>query len=193
MFRIMPAIAGTLLVALCASAQTKYKDTEWASYAADLAGTRYRPLDQINASNFSKLEVAWRFKTDSIGNRPEYKLEGTPLMVNGVVYTSWSSHCDAGAYFSAEDERAALLEAPRTPESPATALYPGVGYAVISIRDRRAQEAALYMFREGAAQPVGGSGRAADSGEAGAHGEGAWSRFARSEIALPPTPARPSR
>ena len=56
--------------------------------AADLAGTRYRPLDQINASNFSKLEVAWRFKTDSIGNRPEYKLEGTPLMVNGVVYAT---------------------------------------------------------------------------------------------------------
>src|SRR5271166_3897989 len=67
------------------------KDTEWPSYAADLAGTRYRPLDQIKASNFSKLEIAWRFKTDSIGNRPEYKLEGTPLMVNGVVYTTAGS------------------------------------------------------------------------------------------------------
>ena len=54
-------------------------------------GSRYRPLDQINASNFSKLEVAWRFKTDSIGNRPEYKLEGTPLMVNGVVYATAGS------------------------------------------------------------------------------------------------------
>jgi quinoprotein glucose dehydrogenase len=54
-------------------------------------GSRYRPLDQINASNFSKLEVAWRFKTDSIGNRPEFKLEGTPLMVNGVVYTTAGS------------------------------------------------------------------------------------------------------
>ena len=66
-------------------------DTEWPTYAADLAGSRYRPLDQINASNFSKLEVAWRFKTDSIGNRPEYKLEGTPLMVNGVVYATAGS------------------------------------------------------------------------------------------------------
>ncbi len=46
------------------------------------------PLDQINASNFSKLEVAWRFKTDNLGNRPEYKLEGTPLMVNGVIYAT---------------------------------------------------------------------------------------------------------
>jgi quinoprotein glucose dehydrogenase len=67
------------------------KQTEWPTYGADLAGSRYRPLDQINASNFSKLEIAWRFKTDSIGNRPEYKLEGTPLMVNGVVYATAGS------------------------------------------------------------------------------------------------------
>ena len=53
--------------------------------------SRYRPLDQINAANFNKLEVAWRFKTDSLGNRPEYKLEGTPLMVNGVVYATAGS------------------------------------------------------------------------------------------------------
>ena len=73
------------------SAQHKYKDTEWPTYAADLAGTRYRPLDQINATNFSDLEIAWRFKTDSLGNRPEYKLEGTPLMVNGVLYATAGS------------------------------------------------------------------------------------------------------
>ena len=52
---------------------------EWPHYTADVKGTRYSPLDQINASNFNKLEVAWRFKTDSLGPRPEYKLEGTPL------------------------------------------------------------------------------------------------------------------
>ncbi len=73
------------------SAQDRSKSGEWPTYAADLAGTRYRPLDQINASNFSKLEVAWRLKTDSFGNRPEYKLEGTPLMVNRVLYTTAGS------------------------------------------------------------------------------------------------------
>jgi len=67
-------------------AQTK--DTEWPTYGADLANTRYRPLDQINASNFSNLELAWSFKTDSLGTRPEYKLEGTPLMVKGVLYAT---------------------------------------------------------------------------------------------------------
>ncbi len=61
---------------------------EWPHYTADVKGTRYSPLDQITAANFNKLEVAWRFKTDSLGPYPEYKLEGTPLMVNGVIYTT---------------------------------------------------------------------------------------------------------
>jgi quinoprotein glucose dehydrogenase len=74
-----------------ASAQGRAKDTEWPTYAADLWGTRYRPLDQINASNFGDLEIAWRIKTDNFGNRPEYKLEGTPLMVNGVLYATAGS------------------------------------------------------------------------------------------------------
>jgi len=64
------------------------KNGEWPYYTADVKGTRYSPLDQINAGNFNQLEVAWRFKTDNLGTRPEYKLEGTPLMVKGVVYAT---------------------------------------------------------------------------------------------------------
>ena len=61
---------------------------EWPSYTGDVRGSRYSPLDQITAANFSSLEVAWRFKTDALGPRPEYKLEGTPLMVGGVLYAT---------------------------------------------------------------------------------------------------------
>ena len=61
---------------------------EWTHYTADVRGSKFSPLAQINASNFNKLEVAWRFKTDSFGPRPEYKLEGTPLMIGGVLYTT---------------------------------------------------------------------------------------------------------
>lgn len=61
---------------------------EWPSYSGDTRGSRYAPFDQINADNFSKLEVAWRFKTDALGPRPEFKLEGTPLMVGGVLYAT---------------------------------------------------------------------------------------------------------
>jgi quinoprotein glucose dehydrogenase len=61
---------------------------EWPDYSGDLRGWRYSPLDQINASNFNQLQVAWRFKTDHLGPRPEYKLEGTPVMVKGMLYTT---------------------------------------------------------------------------------------------------------
>jgi quinoprotein glucose dehydrogenase len=59
---------------------------EWPTYSGDIKGSRYAPLDQINAANFNKLEIAWHLKTDNLGPRPEYKLEGTPLMVKGVIY-----------------------------------------------------------------------------------------------------------
>ena len=84
-------VAALLGIPMGAAAQWHAKDTEWPTYTADLAGTRYRPLDQINASNFNDLEIAWRIKTDNFGNRPEYKLEGTPLMVNGVLYATAGS------------------------------------------------------------------------------------------------------
>ena len=64
------------------------KNGDWTHYTADMRGTKYSPLDQINASNFNKLEVAWRFKTDNLGTRPEFKLEGTPLAIKGVLYTT---------------------------------------------------------------------------------------------------------
>jgi len=96
-----------IMVAGCVAAGAwgqSAKESEWPTYGADLANSRYRPLDQINASNFNKLEVAWRFKTDSIGNRPEFKLEGTPLMVNGVVYATAGSRRAAIALDAATGE-----------------------------------------------------------------------------------------
>jgi quinoprotein glucose dehydrogenase len=88
---LLGTVGSLVLLPATVLAQYRPKDTEWPSYAADLAGTRYRPLDQINASNFSDLEVAWRIKTDNFGDRPEYKLEGTPLMVKGVLYATAGS------------------------------------------------------------------------------------------------------
>ena len=64
------------------------KNGEWPTYGGDLGNSRYSALDQINATNFNKLEVAWRFKTDNLGPRSENNLEGTPLMVKGVLYAT---------------------------------------------------------------------------------------------------------
>src|SRR5437667_12647610 len=82
--------------------QSGAKNGEWSTYGADLGSPRYSPLDQINRTNFSNLEVAWRFKTDNLGPRPEFNLESTPLMVKGVLYAAagtWRSvvAVDAGS------------------------------------------------------------------------------------------------
>jgi quinoprotein glucose dehydrogenase len=92
---MMPKTSVALLVGAIASltvalqGQTaKPRGAEWPAYGADLASTRYSPLDQITRDNFNKLEVAWRLKTDALGPRPEFNFEGTPLMVDGVVYAT---------------------------------------------------------------------------------------------------------
>jgi quinoprotein glucose dehydrogenase len=77
---------------------------QWRTYGGDLASTRYSPLDQINAANFSKLEVAWRFKTDSLGPRPEFNIQTTPLYVDGVIYATGGSRRSAYALDAATGE-----------------------------------------------------------------------------------------
>ena len=64
------------------------KNGNWPAYTGDTRGSRYSPLSQITAANFNDLEVAWRFKTDNLGSRPEFKLEGTPIVVNGILYAT---------------------------------------------------------------------------------------------------------
>src|SRR5438046_2699500 len=71
--------------------QSGAKNGEWRTYGADLGNTHYSPLDQINGGNFSRLQVAWRFKTESLGPRAETNLQSTPFMVNGVVYSTAGS------------------------------------------------------------------------------------------------------
>jgi quinoprotein glucose dehydrogenase len=84
---IVSIIGGLVWANARVSGQSK-KPGEWPTYGGDLASTRYSPLDQITKENFNKLEVAWRFKTDALGPRPEFNFEGTPLMVDGVVYST---------------------------------------------------------------------------------------------------------
>jgi quinoprotein glucose dehydrogenase len=82
-------LAGLLIwAALPIAGQSGARNGEWTTYGADRGNTRYSPLDQINAANFNTLEIAWRFKTDNLGPRPEYQFESTPLMVRGMVYST---------------------------------------------------------------------------------------------------------
>ncbi len=64
------------------------RETDWSHYANDLANSRYAALDQINASNFDTLEMAWRFSTNALGPRLDADFQSTPLMVKGRIYTT---------------------------------------------------------------------------------------------------------
>ena len=77
---------------------------EWRTYGGDLASTRYSPLDQIDAKNFSQLEIAFRFKTESLGPRPEFNFQTTPLMVDGVLYLTAGTRRAAVALDAATGE-----------------------------------------------------------------------------------------
>src|SRR4029077_16869627 len=70
---------------------------EWPTYAGSYASAKYSPLDQINAANVASLKVAWRWmspdhavRAANAGIDPSVTHQGTPIMVNGVLYTSTS-------------------------------------------------------------------------------------------------------
>jgi quinoprotein glucose dehydrogenase len=118
----LAAIGLVVAVAAGVSAQRGTTNGEWPTYGGDLGNTKYAPLDQITAANFNTLEVAWRFKTDSLGPRPEFQFEGTPLMVKGVLYTTAGTRravvaIDAGTgeqlWMHSEQEGARGAAAPR--------------------------------------------------------------------------------
>ncbi len=85
-------LAGLFLsCAALAAAQTGAVGGEWPTYGGDLGHTRYAPLDAITADNFADLEIAWRFGTDNLGPVPETRFQSTPLVVDGVLYSTAGS------------------------------------------------------------------------------------------------------
>ncbi|MBI4473115.1 MAG: pyrroloquinoline quinone-dependent dehydrogenase [Acidobacteria bacterium] len=85
-----------ILVLVCICALTAATDVvnaqrgavggEWRHYGGDGGGTKYSPLDQINASNVHQLQIVWRWKSANFGPRPQFNWQVTPLMVGGVLY-----------------------------------------------------------------------------------------------------------
>ena len=76
---------------------------EWRSYGGDLGSTKYSPLDQIDATNFQDLRLAWRWQSadgsldlEAIRQqvpRVQFRMfQATPLMVEGVLYLSTAMH-----------------------------------------------------------------------------------------------------
>ena len=115
----------SLLGAGVSSAQTlrgtAADNGEWPHYGGDLGHTRYAPLDQIDASNFASLQVAWRFSVANLGPTPETRFQSTPLVVDGVLYTTGGSRRAVTALNAATGEQLwvySLDEGERGAEAP---------------------------------------------------------------------------
>ena len=98
------AVAAVAVVATgSAHGQTSVPDGEWHHFGRDGANTKYSPLDQITAENFTDLEIAWRWTSLSravaASNeriRPS-AFKSSPLMANGLVYVSTALGQAAGS------------------------------------------------------------------------------------------------
>jgi quinoprotein glucose dehydrogenase len=68
-------------------AQSSAQKNEWRYIGGDAWHTRYLPLDQINATNFEKLQIAWVWRGDNFGPAVDYVFRSTPIYVDGILYT----------------------------------------------------------------------------------------------------------
>lgn len=85
---LLAVTLGTAVMAAPLNAQNHGNPPgEWRQMGADLAHTRYAPLDQINASNFEELELAWVWRGDNFGPSVDHILRATPSYVNGRLIT----------------------------------------------------------------------------------------------------------
>jgi quinoprotein glucose dehydrogenase len=104
---------------------------DWPTYTGQINGSRYSPLSQVTADNFNKLEVAWRFKTDNLGTKPEFKLEGTPLVIRGTLYATAGTRRDVIALKADTGELIWVhseFEGPRAVNSPRQLSGRGLSY-----------------------------------------------------------------
>lgn len=68
-------------------AQTS-RSVEWRFFGSDAGATRYAPLNQITSANVANLKVAWRWSARNQGTRPPTQMQVSPLVIDGVLYTT---------------------------------------------------------------------------------------------------------
>ena len=130
------ALAALLGVPSVGSAQlTGVENGEWRYLGGDAGHTRSAPLlHQIDASNFSDLQVAWIWRGNNFGPGLEYTVRSTPVFVDGVLYTVAGQRRQVVAIDAATGETLWTFREPETMRylrSPRTDFGKGVGYAEV--------------------------------------------------------------
>ena len=80
-------------------------ETEWRFFGGDAGATRYSSANQINAANVRDLRVAWRWSARNFGARPANQMQVSPLIVDGVMYTTAGASRDVVALDAATGQK----------------------------------------------------------------------------------------
>jgi glucose dehydrogenase/mono/diheme cytochrome c family protein len=91
---LVTRLCGYSCFLFCSSAlaQQGMRNGEWHYWGGDLGATRYSALDQIDATNAKKLQIAWRWQSLPVQNGADNNYQMTPIMVDGVLYVSTGIH-----------------------------------------------------------------------------------------------------
>ena len=85
-------------------ASSSKNDTEWRFFGGDAGATRYSSANQITAANVRNLRVAWRWSARNFGPRPASTMQVSPLIVDGVMYTTAGINRDVVALDAASGQ-----------------------------------------------------------------------------------------
>ena len=104
-------LLGTILLLACSPEINEEKATpegDWRRHGGNHNSDKYAPLDQIDGSNFSELELAWRYRSPDLDlpedlAYPTGDYRAVPLVVNGIMYVN-SNHGLISALNSATGE-----------------------------------------------------------------------------------------
>ena len=77
---VVAGLAAACALSLPVVAQRGTVGGNWNYYGGDAGSTKYSPLDQINAENVKNLQIAWRWKSDNFGPRPDPCLVEKPRL-----------------------------------------------------------------------------------------------------------------
>jgi quinoprotein glucose dehydrogenase len=140
------ALAAVLAASSASAQHAGTEKGEWRYWGGDEASTRYSPLDQIDAKNAGKLEVAWRWYAANYGPEPDFIYRCTPIKVGNRLYAVAGQRRTVVALDAATGETLwmwRMAEEPRWQASTRKNYGKGVAYADVDGRG------VLYLITPG--------------------------------------------
>ena len=111
MKNLFTLLLGTISLLACSpeiSQENAASEGDWRHHGGNHNSDKYSPLDQIDGSNFSELELAWRYRSPDLDlpedlAYPTGDYRAVPLVVDGIMYVN-SNHGLISALNSATGE-----------------------------------------------------------------------------------------